>query len=147
MNIRNWRLQSSVAMHLMLAGWVCVAGFASRDSLAQTAAQGLRDPTMPPAAFGAAQTGAPNPIDSFRPEHIVVVDGKRYLVSNGRRYSVGETFQGARIERISESEIWFKSGSGIRKVPLFSGIEKKTPRPAAANQSSSRKDGMKGQEK
>lgn len=87
-----------------------------------------RDPTVPPAAYGAqAQSPMARPaFESFRPEHIVIVDGKRYLVWRGHRYGVGDSVQGARIERLDENEVWLRSGEGVRKLAMFPGI-RKTP--------------------
>jgi hypothetical protein len=102
---------------------------ASHDpALAQSA---RRDPTQPP-AYGAQQGTVRTPIDSFRPEHVVTVDGQRYLVWQGRRYRVGDTIQGARIERVSEVEIWLRTENGLRKLALFPGIEKIPSRDTSA---------------
>ena len=86
-----------------------------------------RDPTQPPAGYGVQAQAATvrDPADGFRPTHLVVVDGKRYLVWRGRRYGVGETVEGAHIERLDESEVWLRSGERLRKMPLYPGIEKR----------------------
>ena len=100
-------------------------------TLAQTPQTARRDPTQPPAAFAAPVSSTRLPVDTFRPEHLVTVAGVRYLVWNSRRYAVGETIQGARIERISETEVWLRGNDGLRKLPLFSGIEKRPPNSTA----------------
>ncbi len=82
-----------------------------------------RDPTAPPPALN-APLSVRQPLDDLRAEHIVVVNGVRYLVWNSRRYAVGESLAGARIERISESAIWLESNGTVRKVPVFQGVEK-----------------------
>jgi hypothetical protein len=67
------------------------------------------------------------PFEELRVEHIVVVNGVRYLVWNSRRYAAGDVVAGARIERISESAIWLKplnANGTIRKLALFPSIEK-----------------------
>lgn len=99
--------------------------------LAQTPGAALRDPTQPPAALAPPAGALRSPIDTFRPEHLVTVGGVRYVVWNSRRYAVGESIQGARIERISETEVWLRGSDGLRKMPLFSGIEKRPPHSAA----------------
>lgn len=94
---------------------------------AQAAA--LRDPTVPPPAWG-AQPGSPRePLAEFKPGHLVVVDGRRYVMWQGRRYGEGESIEGARIERIEETEVWLRIAGSLRKVRMFAGIEK---RPSAA---------------
>lgn len=83
-----------------------------------------RDPTQPPPAYGAQQGTLRSPIDSFKPEHVVTVEGQRYLMWQGRRYRAGDTIQGARIERVGETDVWLRTESGLRKLALFPGIEK-----------------------
>jgi hypothetical protein len=104
-----------------------VASLSLLQGLAVSAAP-PRDPTQPPAALNAPMS-VRQPLEELRFEHIVVVNGVRYLVWNSRRYAAGDVVAGARIERISESAIWLKplnaNGNGtIRKLPLFPSIEK-----------------------
>ena len=100
-------------------------------TLAQTPRAAPRDPTRPPAAFAAPAGASHSPSDTFRPEHLVTVAGVRYLVWNSRRYAAGGTILGARIERISETEVWLRGKDGLRKLTLFSGIEKRPPNSTA----------------
>lgn len=87
----------------------------------------LRDPTRPPPEWG-VQAGTPRPAaESFRPEHLVIIDGQRYVMWRGKRYRVGESVGGARIERIDEAEVWLRDARGVRKLPVFAGIEKSAP--------------------
>ena len=118
-------------------------------TLPQTPRAVLRDPTQPPAAFAAPAGSARVPADTFRPEHLVTVAGVRYLVWNSRRYAVGAIIDGARIERISEHEVWLRRADGVRKIPLFSGIEKRPPNSGAPTNSSARTivDGKNGSTK
>ncbi len=102
------------------------------SAMAQTSTPppALRDPTKPPAAYAAAvnppsvQPQAP----LFQPRQVVVVNGERFLVWNGRRYKAGDVIEGSRIERIGESEIWMHGVEGTRKLSLFEGVEKRPPR-------------------
>ena len=97
--------------------------FAILDSAAQATV--LRDPTIPPPGYGAPTASARDPVDSFRPEHLVTVDGQRFVMWRGHRYRVGDTVQGARIERIEESAVWVRTADGTRKLALYAGIEKR----------------------
>ena len=116
---------------LFLAPFLALSMAATPDVLAQTPRAALRDPTQPPAILAAPVSALRSPVDTFRPEHLVTVGGVRYVVWNSRRYAVGESIQGARIERISETEVWLRGSDGLRKMPLFSGIEKRPPHSAA----------------
>jgi hypothetical protein len=104
----------------------------------------LRDPTQPPAAYGAQPVPERDAIGGFRPQHLVTVDGQRYLVWQGRRYRVGDSVQGARIERIDDTEVWVRTHEGVRKLPLFAGIEKRPPRSGAPATMPGRVDATKG---
>ena len=97
------------------------AGLSSMVAMAEPA----RDPTQPPAAYGAPAASNRPAAEAFRLEHLVSVNGVRYLVWNSRRYQVGDSISGARIERISESAIWLRSEGSVRKLLLFPGIEKR----------------------
>ncbi len=105
----------------LLAGFL-IAGCASVATAASPGER--RDPTVPPAAYAPRPASAPEPIDAFRPRHVVTVDGKRYLMWRGRRHAVGESVEGMRIERLEESEVWLRTGKGVRRLPLFPGIQK-----------------------
>ncbi len=98
-------------------------------------APALRDPTEPPAALRAKPASAKGPVDDFRPEHLVIVDGKRFVVWKGRRYGVGDTVQGGRIERLDESGVWLHRDGEVRKLPLFSAVEKSQPHAGAPTSS------------
>lgn len=101
-------------------------GLAALCALGDASLAARRDPTQPPAGYGVAQTpAARETVDGFRPTHLVVVEGQRYLVWRGKRYGVGDTVEGARIERLAENEVWLRSGEALRKLPLYPGIEKK----------------------
>ncbi len=106
----------------------------------------LRDPTQPPAAYAAPVGGARQRIDVVKPDHLVTVNGVRFLVWNSRRYAVGDMIDGVRVERISESEIWLRSTDGVRKLAIFSGIEKRPPNSDTPTNSSVR-TGLDGNKK
>jgi hypothetical protein len=103
-----------------------VSAVASLSLATVVSAAPPRDPTQPPAALTAPMS-VRQPFEELRVEHIVVVNGVRYLVWNSRRYAAGDVVAGARIERISESAIWLKplnANGTIRKLALFPSIEK-----------------------
>lgn len=103
-------------------------------------AQGMRDPTQAPrevqSTLGLAQDGAdPSGLPPAEPTGMAVVvrDGVPYLVDGTRLYGVGQKLGAARIERITETEVWLRSGKTLRKLQRFSGIERK---PAAKDKGS-----------
>jgi len=90
-------------------------------------AQSLRDPTLPPVEAGVA--GAPVAASSLSFDSsataVIVRNGHSYLAVGTRLYALGEKLGQARIERISETEVWLREGGVLHKVPLFGGIERR----------------------
>lgn len=116
-----------------------------------------RDPTAwPPAlrsAVAAAQAaqaasgaGAGDTADNAI-RQVVFAGGRGYVVQRGRRYAVGESMDGARIERITEQAVWLREPSGqLRREPLYGGVEKR-PHPAAAAPAPAASGAKKSKEK
>ena len=103
-------------------------------SLGHVVAQGLRDPTVPPlearqgVAAVAGASSAATPISM----PIIVRNGQPYLVVGTRLYGQGQKLGQARIERITETEVWLREGGVLRKQLQFSGIERRTVLTGAA---------------
>ena len=106
-------------------------GIALLLSLGQTEAQGLRDPTVAPAEAGLAGAAPSAPALTAVPGAmtIIVRDGRPFLVVGTRLYAVGQKLGQARIERISETEVWLREGGFLRKLPQFTGIERRAQAP------------------
>jgi hypothetical protein len=88
-------------------------------------AQSLRDPTVPP--LGAGLTApALNQKPGATAEvgmSLIVREGVFYLVQGTRLFAQGQKLGEARIERLSETEVWLREGGVLRKLPLFPGIQ------------------------
>lgn len=94
-------------------------------------AQSLRDPTLPPAAATPAapgEAGRPLTVESGAVA-MLVRDGVPYLMVGTRLYAKGQSVGRARIERISESEVWLREDGILRKIPVFGGIERRNSTP------------------
>jgi hypothetical protein len=104
----------------------CVAALAVA-CLQPAAAQSLRDPTIPPFGSGQAQgqgAGAAPTRGVHAPLSVILVDGKFHLVLGTRLYAEGQKIGEARIERITETEVWLREGSELRKVSNFVGVKR-----------------------
>ena len=87
-------------------------------------AQSLRDPTQPP---GAGTGNAAAPARASAPSwSVIVVDGRRHVATGTRLYAEGQMLGRARIERITETEIWLREGQVLRKVPLYAGVQRRS---------------------
>ena len=104
----------------LLAGWVSLGG-----------AQSARDPTLSPAAASSsAVAGVQKGITLGSSGMAVVVrDGVPYLVQGTRLYAKDETIGQARIVRITETEVWLREAGQLKKIPVFSGIERRAVKP------------------
>src|SRR5438477_10382383 len=71
------------AMRIASVTSLCLATCAAIGSGAALAQH--RDPTQPPPSYGTQAAAPANPLEGFRPEHLVMVDGRRYVMWHGRR--------------------------------------------------------------
>lgn len=93
-------------------------------------AQALRDPTQAPVAV---RDGDANPTaDAGGPVagamSVIRRDGRPHLVVGTRLYAQGQMVGPARIERISETELWLREGGVLRKLPMFAGVQRSPAR-------------------
>lgn len=108
---------------------VWMAGSLSVLLLGSAAAQTLRDPTLEPAApaVGSVVPGADSPeVSSLS---VIVVNGQARVIMGTRLYAPGQKLGQARIERITETEVWLREGAVLRKVPRYQGIERRSVPP------------------
>jgi hypothetical protein len=102
--------------------------------LLPAAAQSMRDPTIPPGGFGTSdgQGGGAAVVRGLNgPLSVILVDGKFHLVVGTRLYVEGQKLGEARIERISETEVWLREGRELRKVSNFVGVKRRNVTDAA----------------
>lgn len=107
----------------LLAGSLCMAA----------QAQALRDPTQPPPLAAPGPDGTPTAEGSLADAGMAVVvrSGKPMLVQGTRLYGVGQMLGKFRIERITETEVWLRQGSDLRKISRFAGIQRRESRATA----------------
>lgn len=91
-------------------------------------AQALRDPTVPPPEAGPAGNVVAAGASKLQPGNmaIIVREGKPYVVVGTRLYAQGQMLGQARIERITETEVWLREGRVLSKLSQFSGVERRT---------------------
>lgn len=105
-------------------------------ALGRVDAQTQRDPTLPPVEAGLSSTSVAAKSPGIEPGAmtIIVRSGRPYLAVGTRLYAQGQKLGLARIERISETEVWLREGGVLRKVPQFSGIQRRAVTPQVAAQ-------------
>lgn len=102
---------------------LCCAGLLLGLAL-PVAAQATRDPTRPPLSSGAgAAVSAPA---ASAPWSLLYVDGKPHVVAGTRLYAEGQMLGAARIERITETEVWLREGGRLRKVAHYPSVRRRS---------------------
>lgn len=123
----------SPLLMLLAAAWLGSAALAAEPPDAMPAAAMARDPTVPPpaartpapalaasgAGAGATATAEPGAL----PRHLMVLNGKPYVIERGWPRGVGDKLGEARIERIEGGNVWLRDASGTRKLSLYPGVE------------------------
>lgn len=120
MKVAVTRARLAVAAALLVAA----SGAVAQGSVA-------RDPMRPPLAAGAIATAPATP-STPTVRHLLIVDGRRYVVDGGRRRAVGELLGDARIERIEDSAVIVRRAGQLHRLALFAGVTKKASSDSAA---------------
>ena len=88
-----------------------------------------RDPTMAPTDGASGSTVLPGAPGAVRQgSNVIVRNGQPHLVVGTRLVAVGQKVGDARLERITETEIWLREGKQLTKVPRFAGIQRSPAR-------------------
>jgi len=99
-------------------------------------AQGRRDPTIPPFGSGMSDgrdgAGDASTRGLRAPLSVIFVNGQFHLVVGTRLYAEGQKLGQARIERITETEVWLRDGRGLRKMSNFVGVKRHNATETAA---------------
>lgn len=82
-----------------------------------------RDPTQPPFASQPSGESRPTTAATESPSWaVIVIDGRPHLVVGTKLYAEGQQLGQARIERITETEIWMRQGGALRKNAIYRGV-------------------------
>lgn len=111
----SWRCR----LGWMLLAWLTNGSFAG--------AQALRDPTVPPPLVGPSGLNEAGQPAAVQPGSVAVIvrHGVPHLLVGARLYAQGQKVGLARIERITETEVWLREAGALRKVQVFGGIERR----------------------
>ena len=115
--------------------------FASLCCVQSTAAQGLRDPTLSPLLSLPSAPAAPVSAPKARelktlalvsgPLTLIERNGQLHVLLDAHLYAEGQRFGQIRIERIRESEVWFRDGAALYHMSRFPGIRRSSAAPPA----------------
>jgi MSHA biogenesis protein MshK len=98
------------------------------------AAASLPDPTQPPAALIAAGNGNDEGMAVQQPvlQSVMISPARRVAIISGQTVALGGLYQGARLVRISETEVVLRSGNETQMLKLFPELEKQPVSAAGA---------------
>ena len=109
--------------------WVAMLGL---SLVAAANSQDLRDPTIAPSAARIEPVSpAPSSWGGEGGVSVIVRDGRAGLVVGTRVVQPGQKVGRFTLERITETEVWLRDGSVLRKVARFGGIQRYDPAVAA----------------
>jgi MSHA biogenesis protein MshK len=93
-------------------------------------AQGLDDPTRPPAALqgdrGKPAGGTSAPAQALVLQSVIISDAGRSAIISGRHVSVGAKIGNARLVQVAENEVVLLAGGERRTLRLFPSVSKRT---------------------
>jgi len=101
--------------------------------------QALSDPTRPPQEWLDARSkvaGAPTVFPHETPPHLqslMIGPSRNYAIIDGQMVGVGDTFNDARVVKVTPSEVVLRSERGIQSLKLFSDVDKRPVKPVAAD--------------
>jgi MSHA biogenesis protein MshK len=108
-----------------------------------TYAQALTDPTRPPIDIYAdpdasAQVGAPT---AFTLQSVMITPTRRTAIISGERVTLGGTYAGSRVVRITESEVVLRSSYGTETLRMYPAVAMKPARQESVKKKAIRKSG------
>jgi MSHA biogenesis protein MshK len=107
-----------------LAALLALAGAAHAAAIPESA-RGMPDPTRPPAAAmpapaaGGAGSAAAEALPQLQSVMLGAAGGRRIAVIDGQSVRVGESFRGARVVRIADSEVELRRGRERQVLHLY----------------------------
>ena len=96
-------------------------------------AQGLADPTRPPAGFAAGDPEATSSAAAGGPvlQSVMISASGSAAIISGEMVKLGQKYGDAVLVRVAESEVVLKSGSDMQVLKLYPGVEKRSTAPPA----------------
>ncbi|MFZ2990742.1 hypothetical protein [Ideonella sp.] len=115
------------ALLMGLTGWAATAQ--TRDPTTPPPQARLADPASAVGSAAARETSSEAEALLQALQHRTVIDGKPYLIERGWLRGVGDRLGTARIERITDTEVWLRDDTGLRKLALYPGVQIRSSTP------------------
>ncbi|MDH5534224.1 MAG: MSHA biogenesis protein MshK [Betaproteobacteria bacterium] len=108
---------------------------------AAAGAQGLNDPTRPPAGMLGSDSAALGTSSAPVLQSVIISPAGKAAIINGEMVRLGGTIGGARLVSVLESEVVLKEGGEEQVLKLYPGVEK-----SAAGEADSRRAAERARE-
>jgi hypothetical protein len=92
-------------------------------------AQGIADPTLPPAGFSAGEN-AEEAVRGPVLQSIMIRPHSRSAIISGERVTLGGNYGNARVAAIRETEVVLRSNSGTETLRLYPDVQMKPSKSA-----------------
>lgn len=103
----------------------CIWLTASWAAVPFSYAESLPDPTRPYGFAAPVSNTSPDVATGPILQSITVGPDRRAAIISGQAVKVGDLYRGARVTRITETEVTLAQGRNIRVLKLFAGLEKR----------------------
>jgi MSHA biogenesis protein MshK len=102
--------------------------------LAAGAALGMGDPTRPPQGYYAGSGAGSGATDGegLVLQSVIISDARRSAIISGEYVLIGGKVAGARLVKVSETEVVLLQGASRRTLRLYPGVDKRPPASPAA---------------
>lgn len=101
---------------VLVIGLLALAGVASAEVLV--------DPTRPPTAMIPPEVLAAGKMAGPVLQSVLVSNGRRIAIISGKEVKENDRFNGARVVRISDTEVVLRSGKQVQVLKLFPDVNK-----------------------
>ena len=113
---------------------------------ASSSAEVLVDPTRPPTALIPAHVLAAGETTGPVLQSVLVSRGRRIAIISGKEVRVNDKFNGARVVRISDTEVVLRSGKQVQTLKLFPDVGKHKTQYGQHNTTGKRSKDKRGKE-
>jgi MSHA biogenesis protein MshK len=107
-------------------------------------AQPISDPTRPPGAVSPVE-GDNEPVRAPVLQSVIITPNRRSAIINGERVELGGRYAGARVSKITETEVVLQSAGRTEVLKMYPNVDKAVKRPEPAQlPSGAARDGKAG---
>jgi len=109
-------------------------------------AEVLTDPTRPPTAMIPASAMAAGTFSGPVLQSVLVSQGRKIAIISGKEVKVNDKYNGARVVRITDTEVVLRNGRQVQVLKLFPDVKKQMVQGEASSATDGRSVKKRGKE-